>query len=173
MKWSILLLALPLLTACDGGGIPAEPKPPAPPKVQSPLSNSEPVGLPAPVESDETPAKIEIELEPVISGDPEELPSERVMPDPDSKPVATIMPKKKEVAVENVELPEPALDLSLPEDWSEQLEPGDDAATMTLLPPLFESSDSSRSVQMSGRLLSGEQDEALIDGAQINFELKR
>ncbi|MFL9812324.1 hypothetical protein D7241_03575 [Stutzerimonas sp. VN223-3] len=171
MKLLIFLLTLSLLSACDGDNVPAEPSPPAPPKVR--VSNSEQAPLSTPVErEDSVPPKIEIELEPVTAGNPDELPSDRVASAPSAKPAAPAAPKKK-VAVEDVELPEPNLDLSLPEDWSEQLEPGRNATTMNLLPPLFESDDS-RSLQMSGRLLPGlEHDEALIDGAQINFELKR
>lgn len=169
MKLLMFLLALSLLSACDGDNVPAEPSPPQPPKVR--VANSEQAPLSTPVESeDSAPPKIEIEIEPVTAGDPDELPSDRVTPA--TKPAAPVAPKMK-VAVEDVELPEPKLDLSLPEDWSEQLEPGQDATTMNLLPPLFDSGDS-RSLQMSGRLLPGmEHDDALVDGAQINFELKR
>ena len=73
-------------------------------------------------------------------------------------------------------MPEAELDLSLPEDWAEELEPGhgEDTASMQLLPPLFESREANNSVQMSGRLLQGlQEDDPLIDGAEINFELKR
>jgi hypothetical protein len=81
------------------------------------------------------------------------------------------VPKTK---LEKVELPEPDLDLSLPDDWAESLDPAEKPASLSLLPPLFESSQESRSLQMSGELLPGTaEDEALIDGAQINFELKR
>jgi hypothetical protein len=168
MKLLVFLLALSLLSACDGDNVPAEPGPPAPPKVRV-ASEQAPLATPVEREASVRP-KLKVELEPVTAGDPDELPSERVAPA--TKSAAPVAPKKA-VAVENVELPEPKLDLSLPEDWSEQLEPGQDATTMNLLPPLFDSGDS-RSLQMSGRLLPGiEHDEALIDGAQINFELKR
>lgn len=173
MKLLIFLLALSLLSACDGDNVPTEPSPPAPPKVR--VANSEQAPLSTPVESeDSVPPKIEIKIEPVAAGDPDELPSDRIAPVPAAaEPAAPVAPKK-EVAVEDVELPEPKLDLSLPEDWSEQLEPDQDATTMNLLPPLFKTDDNDNSLQLSGRLLPGlEQDEALIDGAQINFELKR
>ncbi len=180
MKWLSVLLALPFLSACDGDKLPPQPGPPAKPEVESIAGNREPVASFEPVPAlgraeseDGEPANIEVELEPVTAGDPEKLPSERIVSASPPKPTATAS-AKKEVAVERVELPEPELDLSLPEDWAEELEPDQDTASMRLLPPLFESSESSRSVQMSGRLLPGlEQDEALIDGAEINFELKR
>ncbi len=172
MKWSSLLLALLVLSACDRDDLPSQPRPPASPEVRSPVDQKA-VIPPAPTQRDtETPPKIEVEIEPVTAGDPEELPSERVVPATEPKTVSAA-PKKK-VAVEQVELPEPELDLSLPEDWTEELEPEQDAAALQLLPPLFESGENSRSVQMSGSLLPGlERDDALIDGAQINFELKR
>lgn len=182
MRWLSLLLALPFLGACDGDKLPSQPGAPAKPEVRSgvvdrgPAAPLEPAPDPAlgRVESEVgKPPKIEIEVEPVTAGDPETLPSERVVPTPEPKPVAPPAPKK-DVAIERVELPEPELDLSLPEDWAEELEPDADTASIRLLPPLFNSGESSRSVQMSGRLLQGlNEDEALIDGAQINIELKR
>jgi len=43
---------------------------------------------------------------------------------------------------------------------------------MSLLPPLF--SEPTQSVQMSGRLITGdEEDDPLIEGAEIQFEFKR
>jgi len=172
MKWSGLLLALLFLSACDGDDLPSQPGPPAVPGAQ-PSVDQKVATPPAPTQQEsDTPPKIEIELEPVTAGDPEDLPSERVVPATEPKTVSAA-PKKK-VAVEQVELPEPELDLSLPEDWAEELEPDQGAATLQLLPPLFESGKDSRSVQMSGSLLPGlERDDAPIDGAQINFELKR
>ncbi|WP_181296681.1 hypothetical protein [Pseudomonas sp. Q2-TVG4-2] len=176
MKWLSLLLALPFLGACDGDKLPSQPSPPAKPEVQATAGSRAPASPLGTVESDGgEPPNVEIELEPVAGGDSEELPSERIVSVPEPEPVVpTPDTAKKEIAVEEVELPEPELDLSLPEDWAEELDPAQNTATMRLLPPLFESSENSRSLQMSGRLLPGlEQDEALIDGAQINFELKR
>jgi hypothetical protein len=180
MKWLSVLFALPVLAACDGDKLPSQPEPPAKPEVKSTVGNPEPAATlePAPTlgpdaSEEGAPPNIEIEIEPVTTGDSEELPSERIVSETPPKPVARA-PAKKEVAVERVELPEPELDLSLPEDWTEELEPEQDTASMQLLPPMFESSKGSRSVQMSGRLLPGlEPDETSIDGAQINFELKR
>ncbi|MBU1461129.1 MAG: hypothetical protein KKC89_16355 [Gammaproteobacteria bacterium] len=115
---------------------------------------------------------IESEKEPTLAANPEQPPTEPSAPTPapKAKPSATV-PKTK---LEKVELPEPDLDLSLPDDWAESLDPAEKPASLSLLPPLFESSQESRSLQMSGELLPGTaEDEALIDGAQINFELKR
>ncbi|WP_219807524.1 hypothetical protein [Stutzerimonas stutzeri] len=113
---------------------------------------------------------IESEKEPTLAANPEQPSTEPSAPAPKAKPSASV-PKTK---LEKVELPEPDLDLSLPDDWTESLDPAEKPASLSLLPPLFESSQESRSLQMSGELLPGTaEDEALIDGAQINFELKR
>lgn len=179
MKWLSLPLVLVLLSACDSDKLPPRPDAPPKPKVETPAATPEPEMsvLPAPTldESGERDnverPEIQIELEPVTAGDPEELPSERISPAPPPKPVA---PKvKKEVAVEDVEIPEAELDLSLPDDWAVDGEPEQNTASMSLLPPLF-NGERSRPVQMSGSLLPAlDGDDALIDGAQLNFELKR
>ena len=179
MKWLSLPLALLVLSACDNDKLPPRPEPPATPKVETPANTPEPAVSIVPTFSLEEgqegdnaePPEIRIELEPVTAGDPEKLPSERIAPAPPPEPAA---PKvKKEVAVEHVEVPEAALDLSLPDDWAEDSGPEQNTASMSLLPPLFQG-DRSRSVQMSGSLLPGlDGDDALIDGAQLNFELKR
>jgi len=170
MRW-LLLLAIPLIAACDGEKVPDDPVLPEPPKV---VSSTTTAVAPATAQPEpdvpDPPEEIKIELAPVTEGDSEQLPSERVVPPPKPKPATAAVSKKQ---VEDVELPEPELDLSLPDDWSETLGPADEATSMTLLPPLFESSKDSR-LQLSGELLPGAaQDEAIIDGAQINFEIKR
>ncbi|AHL76208.1 hypothetical protein CH92_14335 [Stutzerimonas stutzeri] len=182
MRWLSVLLALPFLGACDGDKLPSQPGAPAKPEVRSGVVDREPAASLKPVlepaighveSEDGEPPEIEIEVEPVTAGDPATLPSERVVPAPEPKATAPSAPKK-DVAIERVEVPEPELDLSLPEDWAEELEPDQETASMRLLPPLFEGGENSRSVQMSGSLLPGvNENEALIDGAQINFELKR
>ena len=117
------------------------------------------------------PESIEIETESALVANSELTPAEPAAPPPKVKAAPATAPRTK---LEKVELPEPDLDLSLPEDWTESLGPADEPTSLSLLPPLFESSQDSRSLQMSGELLPGmAQDEAIIDGAQINFELKR
>lgn len=178
MRWLTVLFALPFLGACDDDKLPPQPGPPAKPEVHAPapkpIATREPDQPIAPVESEGGIPPIEIEIEPVTLGAPEELPSERRPSTPPAKPVDSAEPKgTNTVAVEEIDLPEPELDLSLPEDWAEELEPDQETAAMQLLPPLFDSNERSR-LEMSGRLLPGdEQNEALIDGAQINFELRR
>ena len=157
MKW-LILLALPLMSACDGDKTPDQPMPPVQPKVASPASD---VATPVlndperPVEMSGRDVEVDVEVDvgPVAGGDSEKLPSERVVPPPARpKPVATSAPRKK---VEKVALPEPELDLSLPEDWSEALEPDKEPPSMTLLPPLFESSSDSRQHAGSGDQFPG------------------
>ena len=180
MKRLSLPLALLLLSACDNEKLPSRPETPAPPKVETREDSPAPAVTLVPetileesaAERSVEPPEIQVEVEPVAAGDPEKLPSERVVPSPSPKPAA---PKaKKKVAVEHVELPEADLDLSLPEDWAKDSEPEESTALMSLLPPMFGSGERSRSVQMSGTLLPGMSgDDAVIDGAQLNFELKR
>ncbi len=175
MKWSSVLVVLPLLGACDGDKLPEQPGPPARPEVEAAGNHQPPAALPARArDEDDAPPDLKIEVEPVTAGDPDALPSERVVRAPAPPDPVTPVPTKKRVAVERVELPAPALDLSLPDDWAEALEPAPDTTSIRILPPLFESAEGSRSMQMSGSLLPGvEQSETLIDGAQINIELRR
>lgn len=177
MKWLVLPLSLLALSACDSEKLPPRPETPPAPKVEAPAEIPKPeVSLVPEPSFDELevdtsePPEIQVDVEPVTAGDPEELPSERVVSAP---PPKTPAPKvKKKVAVEQVKLPEAELDLSLPEDWAKDGEPEQNTASMSLLPPLF-GSERSRSVQMSGSLLPGLDGDDDIDGAQLNFELKR
>ncbi|MEL7558780.1 hypothetical protein [Stutzerimonas chloritidismutans] len=167
MRW-LMLIGLSLLAGCDE--VPDQPKTPTPPKVTvSPADAAAPIVAEPKLDRRVGPVSIESEDEPALAANPEQPPTEPSAPAPKAKPSASV-PKTK---LEKVELPEPDLDLSLPEDWTENLDPAEEPTSLSLLPPLFESSES-RSLQMSGELLPGAaQDEALIDGAQINFELKR
>ena len=170
MRW-LMLIGLSLLAGCDE--VPDQPRPPTPPKVAvSPPDTAAPLVAEPELDTQVGPVSIESEKEPTLAANPEQPSTEPSAPTPapKAKPSATV-PKTK---LEKVELPEPDLDLSLPDDWAESLDPAEKPASLSLLPPLFESSQESRSLQMSGELLPGTaEDEALIDGAQINFELKR
>lgn len=182
MKWLCLPLGLLALSACDSEKLPPRPESPPTPKVEAPVDTPKPEEsislVPEPtlgdLEGDDgEPSEIQIDIEPVTAGDPETLPSERVAPAPVPAPKPAAPKIKKEVAVEHVEIPEAELDLSLPEDWATDSESEQNTASMSLLPPLF-NGERSRPVQMSGSLLPGlDGDDALIDGAQLNFELKR
>lgn len=178
MKWLSLPLALFALSACDSEKLPPGPDSPPMPKVEIPAEIPKPAEplLPEPtvgnLNSDQgEPPDLQVDIAPVTTGELAQLPSEQVAPAPPSEP--TPQSVKKKVAVEHVEVPEAELDLSLPEDWAENTEPEQNSASMSLLPPLFDSGERSRSLQMSGNLLPALDGEEVIDGAQLNFELKR
>jgi len=119
----------------------------------------------APIEetSDAEPPEVEISL-------PEPVPEDEA-PDPAPQPSTA---KRSTPPPAKVELPEPELDLRLPEELVEELAPGSGDESMRLLPPLFEGGGPSRSMQIGGRLISGEaEDEELIEGAEIRLEFKR
>lgn len=118
-------------------------------------------------QTEEKPA-VEISLpEPAPAPAQPAPPQETPEPAPQPKPAPPVQP------VEQVELAAPELDLSLPEDWVEELAEPANAAAEPLLPPLF-GPDGQAPVQMSGRLIPGEQEnEPLIEGAEIQFEIKR
>lgn len=84
---------------------------------------------------------------------------------PDSKPA---MPVK---SVRAVRLETPRLDLSLPKDWLDQVEPVESRPGLSLLPPMFESRPSLPPVQLGGRLIANDQDDE-IRGAEISIEFK-
>ena len=80
-------------------------------------------------------------------------------------PAPVEQPSEPESIVEQEEVP-PDLDI--------ELAPGPGDESMRLLPPLFEGGGPSRSMQIGGRLISGEaEDEELIEGAEIRLEFKR
>jgi|GEM_PF-364701 len=190
MKHLALLYVALLVAACDADKVPDRPAtPPAKPTI---APSAEPVTKPvvtpaaprvssAPAESAGKPepsAALDVTLDPLPEGDPEALPSRRTAQGSSAgkrpAPVPEPVKKGKAVAVEKVDLPEAELDLSLPDDWTEELEPEREAASSDLLPPLFGAEGRSGGVQLSGRLLPGDaEDEALIDGAELNFEFKR
>ena len=169
MRW-LMLIGLSLLAGCDE--VPDQPKTPTPPKVTvSPADAAAPIVAEPKLDRRVGPVSIESEDEPALAANPGQPTTEPIAPTP--APKAKRSAAEPKTKLQKVELPEPDLDLSLPEDWTENLDPAEEPTSLSLLPPLFESSES-RSLQMSGELLPGAaQDEALIDGAQINFELKR
>ena len=81
-------------------------------------------------------------------------------------------------------LPQPRLDLSLPADLVEKLEPGVDKAPLArkpVLPAMFDEKPSTdTSFQLNGRLISNEMDLQLrndsrrdVEGAAIDFQFKQ
>ncbi len=104
---------------------------------------------------------------------------------PRPKPVAS-MPSSKSTAVSQKLAPLP-LDLSLPHDLVDQLEPGEPIPDIVprprLLPPLFgEKPGEPSAFQLSGKLITNDLDrEKLesdnyldkVEGAQLNFEFRK
>ena len=168
----LLLLSLALLGGC-GDDESTSSRAPAP--VEQP---SEPESI---VEQEEAPPDLDIELAPIEETSDAEPPKVEIsLPEPvpeDEAPDPAPQPstaKRFTPPPAKVELPEPELDLRLPEELVEELAPGPGDESMRLLPPLFEGGGPSRSMQIGGRLISGEaEDEELIEGAEIRLEFKR
>ncbi|CAM5234601.1 Translation initiation factor 2 OS=Stutzerimonas stutzeri OX=316 GN=CXK95_12950 PE=4 SV=1 [Stutzerimonas stutzeri] len=158
--------ALLVLTACDKEpSTPPAPAKTAPPALQTPA---------APQQAAETPPDLKIEVAPATEQADETKPPVQIsVPKPSSAAPAhkAATPEKLE-KIEEIELTTPRLDLSLPEDWAKEFGHDESAPAMSLLPPLF--SEPTQSVQMSGRLITGdEEDDPLIEGAEIQFEFRR
>ncbi|HAJ86941.1 MAG TPA: hypothetical protein DCP33_08590, partial [Pseudomonas sp.] len=130
-----------------------------------------------PVDEAQAPPDLDIEVAPVEQAAETEPPPVQIsIPEPEPQPAARPRPapaKQPEKPAE-VELVEPVLDLRLPEELAEELMPAPSSESIRLLPPLFDAAKPSRSMQIGGRLISGEDDdESLIEGAEIQFEFKR
>lgn len=159
VKPVLVAFALLLLTACDKENVPPAPVPQEQPSV--PASDSA-----------ETPPDLQIEVAAPTTQQGEIVKPEVTISVPEPPAAPSTQKKTVPVQVEEIELNEPKLDLSLPADWAKEFEVDDSSEAMSLLPPLF--SEPKRSVQMSGRLITGEEeDEPLIEGAEIQFEFKR
>ncbi|WP_436785364.1 hypothetical protein [Stutzerimonas frequens] len=164
-----LLLLLALLSGCEREEQAREAERAA----QTPQQS-----ISEPVDATEAPPDLEIEVAPVNQAAEAEPPPVQIdIPEPEApQPAARSRPappKQPEKPAE-VELVEPVLDLRLPEELAEELKPAPSSESIRLLPPLFDTGESSRSMQIGGRLISGEaEDESLIEGAEIQFELKR
>lgn len=158
-------LALTLLAACDKEA-PSQPKaPPAPP----PLTSS-----PAP--------------EPAAPVEPPPAPESRPTPPPPAptpKPAPTppAPAKPVEPAAEPTvaaRLPAAKLDLTLPKDLVEQLQPTEAAADLAdqpLLPQMFVEKPAPESpFQLNGKLIHNEREDDYwrsVEGAELQFEFKR
>ena len=164
-----LLLLLALLSGCEREEQAREAERAA----QTPQQS-----ISEPVDATDAPPDLEIEVAPVNQAAEAEPPPVQIdIPEPEApQPAARSRPappKQPEKPAE-VELVEPVLDLRLPEELAEELKPAPSSESIRLLPPLFDTGEPSRSMQIGGRLISGEaEDESLIEGAEIQFELKR
>jgi hypothetical protein len=168
MRRPLALLALVLIAGCDRDEAPREAVSPPLPVESTALPGPYPIvappalTLPQP-ESEPPPIEIEAVGEPEVAAEPEL--KVRVKP-PVARRKAPVEPSEEPLAL-------PELDLSLPEDWVQAMEEGD-AAERPLLPPLFAVPPQVPSLQISGRLIPWvEDDETVIDGAQLDFEFRR
>jgi len=163
----LLLISLALLSGCGD-----DPRP-EPEDVPRPVEQPEQ----APVASEPAgePPDLQIELAAPEESEDSASPDVQIsIPEPEPAPRAAPAKRPAPAKPEDAELPELELDLHLPEELAEELMPAPSAEAARLLPPLFEKGKASQSMQIGGRLISGEdEDEALIDGAEIRFEFKR
>ena len=164
----LLLLLLALLGGCEREEQPRDAERETP-QSQQPAAE--------PVDETQAPPDLDIEVAPVEQAAETEPPPVQIsIPEPEPQPAARPRPApaKQPEKPADVELVEPVLDLRLPEELAEELKPAPSSESIRLLPPLFDTGESSRSMQIGGRLISGEaEDESLIEGAEIQFELKR
>jgi len=164
----LLLLLLALLGGCEREEQPRDAERETP-QSQQPAAE--------PVDEAQAPPDLDIEVAPVEQAAETGPPPVQIsIPEPEPQPAARPRPapaKQPEKPAE-VELVEPVLDLRLPEELAEELMPAPSSESIRLLPPLFDAAKPSRSMQIGGRLISGEDDdESLIEGAEIQFEFKR
>ncbi|WP_421681640.1 hypothetical protein HKW98_10790 [Stutzerimonas urumqiensis] len=144
-----------------------EPVVPEPVVTAPPTDAIEPVDSIEPVEPIEPPvAEVPERVSPIgAPAVPEE--AEQAVRPPETAP-QTVARKP----VDEVEVEAPEIDLSLPEDWAEELEPAEPVAEPALLPELFDGAEGDR-IGMSGRLIPGEADDSMVDGAELRIEIRR
>jgi len=168
MRLLIGVLLVALLAGCDREKPVAEP---VSPSAQEPAAEAGSDSLRSTNDS-------VIQKRQVQEGEPPDISIESVAePEPQTEPELTVKvsppaPQKARTAPKEL-VPPPELDLSLPDDWVEALEEGEPTES-ALLPPLFAIPEPEPAVHVSGRLIPWvEDDETVIDGAQLDFEFKR
>lgn len=158
-------LALTLLAACDKD-TPSQPKaPPAPP----PLTSSPAPEPAAPVETPAVPESRPAPPAPAPTPQPAPMPHVPAKPaKPSTEPaVAAPLPKAK-------------LDLTLPKELEDQLQPIEVTAELPdqpLLPQMFVEKPAPQSpFQLNGKLIHNEREDDYwrsVEGAELQFEFKR
>ncbi|WPC03607.1 hypothetical protein SBP02_12535 [Pseudomonas benzenivorans] len=169
MRYLLLALSIPLLSACDPEVKPAKVVPPGsttPTQQHAPAPEPPPVVVPAQAAREESDSLSQAQP----SASAAQAPAPPVVP-----PVAA---PKVPAAVEP-EQPSPSLDLSLPPELLEQASVQEDGGSgrAPLLPPLFEEKPATDGpFQLSGRLINedrGADDWSSVEGAELQFEFKR
>lgn len=176
LRTTLLLLALGLLAACDEPPKPPQPVPTPPriePAAESPgpvsASRSEPLQLLPP---DKIPASPGKPLAPGAATSQSAAGS-----------VATVPPAKASRAAQSSKsqsLPPVKLDLRLPAELVEQMEPGEPQKGLSresLLPPLFvEKPAEPGPFQLNGRLITNDHSKEdyldSVEGAELQFEFR-
>ncbi|MFZ6046504.1 hypothetical protein ACFW0H_10290 [Pseudomonas sp. CR3202] len=157
-------LALTLLAACDKEAPPKPKAPPAPP----PISTSP---APAPAAPPEAPPPAAPE-QPVPAAEPKPVPPPPPAPRPVSPPPVPVTPKEP-VQTATAK----ALDLSLPTELADTLQPDEVAAELPVLPQMFvEKPAPAGPFQLNGKLITNEREDDTwhsVEGAELQFEFKR
>ncbi|MDP3815969.1 hypothetical protein [Pseudomonas sp.] len=170
-----LLLTLLSLVACDQAPVPQPAPQPKPPKTESakPLPAA-PEVEPAPVK----PAAVAKPVEPPVPA-PQPV-AKAAAPAVVAKPKSQPKPKPPATVSKSVPLePKAPLDLSLPAEVFEQLQPLEplDDLPATLLPPLFvEKTEPTSPFQLNGKLITNERSDDYwdsLEGAELQFEFKQ
>ncbi len=170
--WAVL--ALTLLAACDKEAPPKPKAPPAPP----PMSSSP---APAPAAPAEAPPSAAPE-QPAPAPEAKPVPSPAPTPRPVSPPPMPVTPKEpvQTASAKAVSPQAMTLDLSLPDDLSDTLQPdevADELPVLPVLPQMFVEKPVPESpVQLNGKLLTNEREDDYwrsVEGAELQFEFKR
>ncbi|MFC5696300.1 hypothetical protein ACFPU0_12135 [Pseudomonas sp. GCM10022186] len=163
-----VFLALTLLAACDKEAPPKPKAPPPPP----PMSSSP---APAPAAPPEAPAPAAPEQPaPVPAPEAKPVPSPAPTPRPVSPPPMPVTPKEP---VPTATAKAMTLDLSLPRELADTLQPDEVADELPVLPQMFvEKPAPEGPFQLNGKLLTNEREDDYwrsVEGAELQFEFKR
>lgn len=143
-------------------------------------SSAPPKSAPKPVESTPASAHPEVEEAPVVpqSSPQEKKPAESAVAAPAAPPspaMAKVVrgstePAQRRPAEEEAELK--PLDMSLPAELLEAIEPGEPLRLEPVLPSLF-GHEIKRDYRLDGRLIEGSDGEHLVEGAELRLEIRR
>lgn len=153
------LLLFVWLAACDQTPEPDSPRVPAPPRVENPSAAAPPTAKPEPPPK---PA-------PVLAPKPQ-APAIVVKQPPEPKvPLARKAPEDPQVTARQPPL---ELDLHLPQELLDAIEPYEALELEPLLPAFFGREDE-EGIRLNGRLIESPTEERLFDGAELKIEIRR